>query len=303
MAKRKKKKQGIKNWLIFIAILIIAILVFIQLQPEKPGPEPEKNETIIPEPEGIQKGNLISINFVLSLEDGTVVDTNNVELAEQWNISNYVKGPFKLIVGKSGKVKGFDDALIGLTEGKAQKTIEPSENVLFVNNSRKEKIVRQQGIPAMQKFPLSKFEELFGKPAIKGDVVFNPALVFKYQILNITEKNAWAKVLVKLGEEYQLIGNHWKSKVLDVGERVFIVVHNPKENQTFETKFGMASIEVQERSFYIHHEPELGRILKRTIDTGLAFQPIIEFEIIEIADDYFILRRTSTSNTSFSCGK
>ena len=288
-------KKHRKHWLVVLVVLVIALLLYIPLQPKEP-PEPEENITKPVENvtvvEGIQKGNLVKINFVLSLEDGTVVDTNNVTLAEQYGVKNYVKGPFVFIARKSGKVKGFDDAIIGLKEGEiTQKIIEPSEEVLFVNNSRREKIVRQQGIPTLQKFPISRYKEFFNKPPIKGDVVFNPELLFKYQVVNITEKYAIAKILVKLGDEFTLQGNHWKSKVLDLGDRVFIVVHNPEANQTFETKFGTATIELEERSFYIVHEPELGRILNHTIETGLAFQPIIEFEIIEITEDSFILRR------------
>jgi len=294
MAKKRKKKQASKSWIIILLILLIAILMYIPLQPEEPVEEPPVKNITEPEPTGIKKGDLIKINFVLSLEDGTVVDTNNVTLAEKWNLSNYVKGPYSLFVGKSGKVKGFDDALVGLTKGQtAQKIIGPTEKVLFINNSRREKIVRREAIPRNQKFPLKTYENFFGKPAFVGDVIFNPELVFKYQVINITEKNAYAKILLYEGDELTLPGNNWKSQVMEVGKRMITVIHNPKENTTFDTNFGTAYITVEERTFYINHEPELGRKLSESVDIGQFFQPIVAFEIIEIGDTWFLLRRTN----------
>ncbi len=289
------KKQN-KNWIIILGILIIALLIYIPLQPKEPTAVPENITNLTKEPvlAGIQKGDLVTLNFVLSLEDGTVVDTNNADLAKQYELENYATGPVKLIVGKSGKVKGFDNALIGLAEGaSAQKSIEPSEKILFIEKPIREKIVRQQALPRVQKFPLAAFKGLFGKPAIKGTVVYNPELVFKYQVLNVTEKNAWAQVLVKQGEEYTLQGNQWSSHVLEVGEKVFTVVHNPEDNQTFETDFGIAVIELKDRSFYLNHRPELNRVLSQAVDIGKEFNPLADFKITEVSETAFLLRRVN----------
>jgi len=290
--KKRKKKKGSKNWIILLAIVIIAVLIYIPLQPQEPAIEPAKNVTT--ETGGIKDQDLVEINFVLSLEDGTVVDTNNEELAEEWNIGNYVKGPFRFVVGESSKVKGFDDAIMGLKEGdKKTLTIEPSEKVLFVENTRKELLSRQQAISRHQKFSKSNYDSLFGKPPIIGDAVFNENLVFKYQIVNITEKNVWAKIIINTGDEVTLEGNHWKSKALDVGERMITFVHNPAENLTYDTRFGTAKITIEDRTIYVNHEPELGKVLTQSVDIGEAFSPVIDFEITEITNTTFLLRRTN----------
>ena len=95
-----------KRWIIggILALLLFACT---------PTGDQGVNETTAKE-SGVQFGDLISVNFKLYLENGTLVDTNNPELAAKNNLKDYVKGPYKFILGQSGKVKGFDDAIDGL---------------------------------------------------------------------------------------------------------------------------------------------------------------------------------------------
>ena len=113
-------------WIVLAIIAVGALLfMFTRTQPA----EIPKNITNVTEnvTSGATYGDLVTINFILELENGTVADTNDPALAEQNKLTNYVKGPYAFVLGQSGKVQGFDQALLGMNEGEHRETmIEPS---------------------------------------------------------------------------------------------------------------------------------------------------------------------------------
>jgi len=165
---KKKNSNNVKLWLVFGAIAVIAIgFLFMKA----PAP-PEKNETIKPNitlAEGVSFGDLLTINYVLYFENGTVADTNNAKLAEEAGLINYVKGNFKFILGQSGKVKGFDEAITGMKENDHREVIiEPSEPVIILKVNRTRIVNRFVYIPRHQAFPQSTFTGALQIPPCNG---------------------------------------------------------------------------------------------------------------------------------------
>jgi hypothetical protein len=282
-----------KTALIILAVIAIGALLFLFTKPPAVTPPVEKvtPENITP---GASLGDMVTINFVLSLENGTVVDTNNAQLAEQYGITNFVKGPYTFILGQSGKVAGFDEALLGMREGDHRETfIEPTEQEIVLNVNKTRIMNRMITINRKQSFPLKSFETMFKKPPIKGDLVFNNELAFKYQVINVTEDKVIANIYAKEGEEYTLPNTEWKSKVALVSEEDILFYQDPKENQTLITPFGTAAINLTKSRIILNFEPELNKIFNKSIEIAgtQGFSIPQSFQVIEIHDDYFTIKR------------
>ncbi len=278
-------------WIILGIVAIGALLLFFTKAPTV-APPPKENitpENITP---GASLGDLITIDFVLSLENGTVVDTNNPELAEKYAIDNYVKGPYIFVLGQSGKVPGFDEALLGAREGEHKEAIiEPSEKevVLAINKTRI--MERMITINRKQAFPLKSFETMFKKPPVRGDVVFNDQLAFKYQVINITDDKVIANILAKEREEYTLPNTEWTSKVAHVAEEDILFYQSPEENQTLVTPFGTAIINLTKSRIILNFQPELNKIFNKSLELGGGFTIPQTFQVAEIKEGYFVIKR------------
>src|SRR5574342_723250 len=269
--------------LAFLLLLLAACVV---------PPPVEENITLTPAPEGTTFGDLVSINYVLLLENGTVVDTNDAALAEQYGIKNYVKGPFTFVLGQSGKVKGFDDALLGMQEGEhKESTIEPSEKVITFEVNKTKAVNRFITINRKQVFPLTAFERHFGKKPVKNDVVKSADFVFKYKVLNVTNESVITDMVLKEGESYVLPNTYWNSSVVKLAEEDVMFYQQPEENQTIDAPFGTAVINMTKSRMFINFQPELNRVFNKSIEIGGGFVIPQQFQVTKINDDGFIITR------------
>jgi hypothetical protein len=273
--------------LVSAAALLILLVACI-------GTAPAPQENITTE-KGVQKGDLVTINFELYFDNGTLVDSNNPELIEELIGSPYVrgfaKGPYTFVLGQSGKVKGFDDVIVGMTDGQTkEQSIEPSEPEITLLVNKTQTFKREIFIPRLQSFPISSYDKVFNKRPIVGDVVQNKTLQFKYQIVNITDKYAIGKILAKEGDAYTLQSTYWPSKVLKVANEDILFFQVPTDNQTAPTPFGNATVRVHGSSYSLNYNPEMGKVYNysRTPDQIAISEPFI---VTEIADDSFTLKR------------
>lgn len=307
IAKKIKLKSSWVKWALVIIILIILGLFYIPTLEKKSEETGQVTPISVPqeqkEPTGVQFGDLLKINFVLSLENGTVVDTNNETLAKKYGVQAYVKGPYRFILGESGKllgqgtkIKAFDEAIKGLELGDKKKiTIEPSEKELAYKMNTSDYKPRRTNIPAVHRFSVEKFQEIFKKPGVPNDVVANyDTYPWPYTVLNVTENSVYAKAVIKQGEDYVLPGTDWESLAIDVGDKAIIFVQNPKIGQVISTPYGTAEITNISRGYiYFEHRPELGKISEQTIAPNKEAGPVYDFAVWKIEPDYFIIRRTN----------
>lgn len=256
------------------------------------APTLQENKTVV---QGVQKGDLVTVNFELYFDNGTLVDSNNPELIEGLVGSPYVrgfaKGPYTFVLGQSGKVKGFDEVIVGMNDGEIkEQTIEPSEPEITLLVNKTQSFRREIVIPRLQSFPISSYDRIFNKRPIIGDVVQNKTLQFKYQIINITDKYAIGKILAKEGDAYTLQGTYWPSKVLKVAGEDILFFQVPEDNQTAPTPFGEATVRVHGSSYSLNYHPELGKVYNysRTPDQIAISEPFI---VTEISEDSFTLKR------------
>jgi hypothetical protein len=297
-----------KRIILLIAILAMVILLYnySNKTETKTKETIEPIETIedpsisdIKEDDGTTKfGDLLEINFVLKVkETGEVIDTNNLELIEQYNIKNYVKGPYRFILGNSDKLKkkSFDKALVGWKLGD-KKTVEiaPTEEELYIKKDRIEERNIYFSILRHQRLPLKNFEELFGKEAKIGEIVENKNFPWSFLITNITEKNAVGDPVLKIGNKYNIPDVSWPVELIGIEERVIQFKHSP-DKPTFESTFGTSNITIKDNKVIIYHNPIQGNEIDYDISLGPVLIPA-KFEILDVTEKDFLLYRIDNIN-------
>jgi hypothetical protein len=274
----------------FIAIIAISLSLYAC---EKPAPiEPKENQTVEPTGPVAELGDLVDIDFTLKLMNGSVVDTTDKQLAEKWGLDRYKIGTQKLILGQSGKVKGFDDAIMGVELGKTEtKVIPPSQAVYELQINKTKKVHRFQPLNRKQAFKRSGFEKIFGKYPAERDAIYNfDRFPWMYRILNVSDDYVIAEMVVKQEESYHLPGMPWNSTVFEVYTDIVTFYHTPKEGQIIDTEFGKANITTTGKLVLINYMPVKGELLTKTANMG-GITITKEFKIIKVTDKDFTIRQ------------
>lgn len=239
-----------------------------------------------------EKGDLVAINFILTLENGTIVDTNNAELAKQHGVKNYATGPYQFILGQSGKVKGFDTAIEGLKLNEHRDTIiPPSEKELIIPLNRTLLRPRFITIPRHQTFARSAYPNIFGKKPIIGDVAYNETLQFKYKIVNMTNESVLGEIIAKSGEEYNLQNTYWPSQVIQVRTKDIVFGQKPEDNQSIQTELGPAVVNIARSQIAITYLPKVGDIINKTIEVQGGYSIPQQFQVIEVNEFAWVIKR------------
>ncbi len=269
--------------------ILLGLLILAACTPTQPALNTTNETTSLT---GAQFGDLVTINFTLHLENGTLADTNNPELAAQNHLKNYVKGPYMFILGQSGKVKGFDSALAGLELGEELTTIiEPSEQEVVLDINRTLFSKRFLTLPRMQRISVENYKKVFNKPPVINDFAAAPGLLFKFQVINMTENTVLARIIAKDGEDYKLENTYWESRVAKVSDDEIIFYQMPEQNQSVPSPFGPATVNVTPSSFTITFNPELNHIFNHTISGQGGFGANYEFQVINVHKDSFTIKR------------
>lgn len=262
----------------------------------KPAQPPTANVTnvTIDTSDSAQLGDLVSVNYVITLENGSVADTNNPEIAQAHGLKTYQNGPFRFILGQSGKFAGLDQSVIGMKIGETkEQTIAPTERDAILTLNKTQGMKRSVNLPLKRAFRLDSYESLFGKPPVVGDVIFNSRFAFRYQVVEISNKSVAARAIVTEGNTYQLEGLPWPSKLLSVlkKENIGIFMHAPEINKTFASEFGPATItEITGSRLIVHHEPQLYQFINKSIDiNGVPISQ--QFQVIGLTNDTFTIQR------------
>lgn len=78
----------------------------------------------------VQKGDMVGVNYVGKLEDGTVFDTSFEQIAKDNALYNPQRpyAPIEFTVGSGQMIAGFDNAVVGMKEGDTKTiTLPPAE--------------------------------------------------------------------------------------------------------------------------------------------------------------------------------
>ncbi|MBI4148452.1 FKBP-type peptidyl-prolyl cis-trans isomerase [Candidatus Woesearchaeota archaeon] len=276
--------------LALLALLFVIPTVDKQDQPLAPvlPPGPVIN------PNAAQSGDIVSINYVLQLEDGTLVDANG-DIAKKAGLKTYSQGPFQFKLGKSQKVKGFDEAIIGMLPGDQKiVTINPSEPITRVLINKTKHLFKNQPISRIHFYKIDAFKKVFNKPPIVNDVVRDRSLSYNLQVLNYSSKTVAVQALVKEGDTIQVPGLPWESKVLAVYDRMITVRHNPKNDTTITSFLGDAKVTVGRSDYFIHYTANVGQLLNFSTPIAGEDSSFVAphlFKVTDVSDEAITIER------------
>ncbi len=228
----------------------------------------------------------------MTLVDGTVVDTNNATLAQAYNLSTYIKGPFRFVVGQSNKLIGFDNAIIGMELGKTMTRLIPaSEPVLVLTKDLTRRVVRNQPFPRFRDLSEQKFTKAFNKKPIIGDVVVHEDQPFSFKVIDFTNGTVRIEPNVQERQHLTLPGYEWESEVLYKTHDDVVFRHNPKPGQIITTEFGPARVDLEPGILNITYLVSLDQELTyHATVQGTGSMPY-QFRITSLTDKDFTLTR------------
>lgn len=280
-----------------IAIVIFSIAFYYtpkDSQKTKLIYEEDLTEKELP-PDAVHPGELVTINYVLShagADDNKIIDTNNPQLAEQNKLKTYTEGPYKFIIGKSGKVKGFDQTIIGMKVGETkQEIIPPSEPPTRYTLNNTKEFPRNQILPRRQVFNMKTFKQLFPNQTPKiNSIITSEKFPWKYKILNKTDEAIGAEAVVKEGQTVTLLGLEWTSTILNIQDYSFTVRHNPKEGQITNTTMGPAKISLTEGKIKVNYDVKPGQLVVYSRDVAGISTPHI-FKVTKTTEQNMVIER------------
>jgi hypothetical protein len=287
---KKKQKKSVLFWIILVLVVAGGLWYYYKM-PEKPASEPVAPKEIT----GAQKGDLVAIDFVLTMANGSVVDTNDPAVAREYNITTFSKGPFRFILGQSGKVKGFDEAIAGAELGQNfTRIIAPSELVVKYVINRTRHIPRNLGISRYQGFSAKSFEKTFGKKPVLGDIVSNPRFSWPYKIVNMSNPEVVVcDAFVTEGKTYKLPSLEWNSTLMVIAHNDLMFRHNPKDGMIIHTELGEATVHPGLGVLNITYKAKAGDVFKYAPDNQKGAEIAVPhaFAVTESDDTAFVLTR------------
>ena len=84
----------------------------------------------------VKKGDFIRLDFTGRLEDGTLFDTTEAQVAKDAKVfdQRIVYKPVLLVVGRQQAIKGLDEAVIGMSSGQEKDIVFPPEKAFGQKN-------------------------------------------------------------------------------------------------------------------------------------------------------------------------
>jgi FKBP-type peptidyl-prolyl cis-trans isomerase 2 len=213
-----KSKKFLWKGFLPIAIAIVAIFLILMF-------------TLMPS--GVSEGDKVAVNYIGTLEDGTLFDTNVESAALEAGMQREQFLPFTFTVGAGEVVSGFDAALIGMGVGET-KTVDLTSDEAY-GSSDSSLLFELPMVQEMNRYDtltLSDFEGVFDD-AFVGKVITLEGLSWEIEVIEITETAITIENLLVLGDEVGLPYVDWKGEVVKIKEETIDVLQKPELGQTF----------------------------------------------------------------------
>lgn len=220
--------------------------------------------------ESVSAGSLVQVEYVGSLENGTVFDTSLEEIAKQEGIYNPRRPyePLAFVAGSGQMIPGFDQGVIGMKVGEKKKLIlKPEEAYGDYDPGKIQTIPRVEVINRTAEVNRSvalttlEFKQAFNQDPMVGEAYATTQAPWKYQVKKIEEAEIILEAVTKKGDIVTLPNMPWTSEVIDVGPLIKLR-HQPRQGQVLPTSFGNATLEVNAKEIKIMVSPEKGKIVQ-----------------------------------------
>jgi len=210
-------------FVLLIALLVAAVVYY---------PHP-------PVQDRVKKGDLVEVKYTITLDNGTIFGTTDLDVARANNISVFHHGSYSYIVGES-ELYPLDDFVLGMTAGQVKQ-----EHFVPVALSGTRSIPRYKLTSRMLSFPLrprislAQFRRDFGDVAINDTVRNELYFPWSFRILNLSENGSVRlEALVTDGASYVIPGTYWNSTLTDSWTGTIFLRQEPALGQVVEASWG-----------------------------------------------------------------
>ena len=255
-------------------ILVMLILATILLFSGCVGQKTSDQKTV-------KIGDNVSIDYVGSLENGSIFGTNIEEIAKENNLSIRNNKSLRFTIGKGTVIKGLDEGVIGMKLGESKTlTIQPEKGYGQKDPKLIQTIPIMQNISRIKTFPkifdmkTQQFNTMFGPNHKIGDIVKIPDtninftiqklasanvsvaysnLVIGYEIsqsgmpwndtvIKIDDKNITTRADVEKNETIKIAGFPWNTTVINIDSENMILKHNSIPDTKVQTELDIINI-------------------------------------------------------------
>ncbi|MCX9009704.1 MAG: FKBP-type peptidyl-prolyl cis-trans isomerase [Candidatus Methanoperedens sp.] len=191
----------------------------------------------------VKSGDKVSVDYIGSLQNGTVFDTSIESVAKQNNIymPDRQYKPLQFTVGKGEVIKGFDEGVVGMNAGETKTLTIPPEKGYGNMDPRAiqtipvvENITATETYPKVLEVPRYQFEGTFGQNHTTGDVVTWPRTNVNLTVVNISSNNISLSYNLKVGDNISSVGAPWNDTVIKMDDKNFTIKHDVRTNNTIQ---------------------------------------------------------------------
>ncbi|MBS3168120.1 FKBP-type peptidyl-prolyl cis-trans isomerase [Candidatus Woesearchaeota archaeon] len=221
MVKKKSKlnKSSSKNKKLILSIAVVGIVILLAavLIGELTESKVENGDTVV-------------INYIGTLNDGTVFDTSVASVGLQFGLDRTTYEPFTFKVGENQVIPGFESNVLNLKVGEKKNfTLQPSEAYGEINQdlvvaglNRSLQITRYSDVP------LELFSNIFGGEVQVDKILTREDIPWELRIDSSNDTYVRIENLLVLGQEISVSGTEWKAKVSAVTDEVVTLYQNPQ---------------------------------------------------------------------------
>ncbi len=220
--------------------------------------------------EVVSAGNIVQVKYTGRLENGTVFDTSDADVAREAGIYNALRGydPLEFTVGQGQMIKGFDEGVLGMKVGEKKKLTLIAADAYGEYDPKKiqaiprvDVINRTFEINRTVSLPEAQFKQFFNDDPKVDKIYETKQTPWKYKAKELKDGVVILEAVVKKGETYTLPGTFWESEVLEAGS-IMKLQQNPKTGQVIPTPFGNATLTVSPKMITINVSPVKGAVIQ-----------------------------------------
>jgi FKBP-type peptidyl-prolyl cis-trans isomerase 2 len=242
--------------------------------------------------EAARSGDLVTTNYTVTLEDGTLVATTLKNIAGDqavkkvsWYREPSEYAPQELVAGKQEVMPGLGEALVGMKGAEMRRLILPPDKAFGMIDPQKTQLLPcSQTFPRTVRMPADEYVKRFSAlPILDKEVELLP--YFKSRVVEVTERDVALEFVVADGASFS---DGFGSVVVSVtGDRITTTL-KPQLGAPFPLKEGVGIISATDGMTFTvdFNHPLAGKTIVLELEAVLVAAAAAQAGTVEWIDDY-----------------
>lgn len=176
----------------------------------------------------VEEGSLVSADYTLYLEDGTVYSTSVESIGVAAGLGEADYTPLNFTVGNGELIAGFEEELLGLREGSKKKfTLTPDRAYGYRSDESLREFNRDINLTRYSNISIESYEKAFKNVPKIGEKVKLPGLGWNFEVVSVSSDQVMLGTLFNQGDLINLPLVNWESEILGMDDELVFVRQNP----------------------------------------------------------------------------